>query len=209
MRRIRGVHLSTFLCLLPAAGLLAQAPPMPQGQGMMQEAEPLPHPEIPPPAEISAHYPWWIYLAGGLVLAGIVVLIVWLLVGGSKLQALPVKRPLQTALRLLKALRARAEEMAPAAIGHEVSEILRQYYQDRYQIPAPFRTSEELFSAVRLEDEPLRRRHWRERFESLAALYDALSYAPLPVTRSEAIALVETAINKLEDERLNEHAVAA
>jgi hypothetical protein len=56
--------------------------------------------------------------------------------------------------------------------------------------------------------EPLRRRAWRERFESLAALYDSLSYAPLPVTKAEALALVETALVKLEEERLHENPLA-
>ena len=49
---------------------------------------------------------------------------------------------------------------------------------------------------------------WRERFESLAALYDSLSYAPMPATKEEALALVETAIMKLEEERLYENPLA-
>lgn len=182
--------------VLQASALLAQLP---------QEMEPLPNADIPPPVELTVNYPWWVYLSGGVLVAAIVVLIVWLLMGGKAPSAIPVKRPIQTALRLLKALRAKADQMAPAEIGHEVSEILRRFYQDRYHIPAPYRTTQELFPSVRLEDEPLRRRHWRERYESLAALYDSLSYAPLPASPSEAIALIETAITKLEEERLNEN----
>lgn len=183
-------------------GVLAQLPSQ-----ALEQPESLPHTEIPPPVELGSHYPWWVYLAGGVLLASLVVLVIWLVAGGKKQVAIPVKRPLQSALRALKALRAKADELQPADMGHSVSEILRQYYMDRYGIPAPFRTTQELFPPVRLEDEPLRRRHWRERFESLASLYDSLSYAPLPATKGEAVDLVDTAINKLEEERLNENSV--
>jgi hypothetical protein len=181
------------------ASLLAQMP---------QAPEPLPHPQIPSPAELVEGLPWWVYLAGVVLVLGIIALLVWLVVGGKKTVTVSIKRPVQTALRALKDLRSKAEGLTPVDIGHRVSEILRHYYEDRYHIPAPCRTSEELFPAIPLQEEHPRRRHWRERFESLAALYDALSYTPLPASKSEALALVETAINKLEDERLHEHTLA-
>jgi hypothetical protein len=175
---------------------------MPQMQGQPQEPPKLPHPEIPPPLEIPASYPWWMYVLGGLVLAGLVTLVIVLIFGRKPKAATVTKRPLTDALRRMKDLRAKSDVLPPSEVGHGVSEILRRYYMDRYHIPAPFKTTEELFPRVSLNDEPLRRRVWRERFESLAALYDSLAYAPLPATRSEAIALVETAIHKLEEERL-------
>ena len=184
---------------LQTLALLAQMPPAP---------EPLPHPEIPAPVQLAERLPWWGYLAGGLVVFVVMALLVWLLVGGRKTAKPLPKRPLQTALRALKALLAEADRRSPADLGHQVSEILRRYYQDRYHIPAPFRTTEELFPPVPLLQEPLRRRQWRERFESLAAFYDALSFAPVPATKAEAVALVETAINKLEEERLHENPLA-
>jgi hypothetical protein len=175
---------------------------MPQMQGQPPEPPKLPHPEIPPPEELPVHYPWWAYLLGGLVLAGLVTLVIVLIFGRKEKPVTVTKRPLGDALRRMKDLRAKADVLPPSEVGHGVSEILRRYYMDRYHIPAPFKTTEELFPRVPIEEEPIRRRVWRQRFESLAALYDSLAYAPLPATRSEAIALVETAIIKLEEERL-------
>jgi len=187
--------------VVSAMSLLAQMP---------QQAPPsLPHPEIPPPVEIGATLPWWAYLLGGIVIAGIVTLLMVLIFGRKGKEVVPAKRPLNDALRRMKDLRGRADVIEPGDVGHSVSAILRRYYLDRYGIPAPFKTTEELFPRGSLDHEPLRRRQWRERFESLAALYDSLSYAPLPATRAEALALVDTAINKLEEERLHEHTLAA
>jgi hypothetical protein len=150
----------------------------------------------------------WLVLLVCAAALGVVLLILWLFLGKKAPPGLPVKRPLKEALHAMKALRAKADVLPPSEIGHEVSEVLRRYYLERYGIPAPFKTSEELFPAGSLETEPLRRRAWRERFESLAALYDSLSYAPLPVTKAEALALVETALVKLEEERLHENPLA-
>jgi hypothetical protein len=102
----------------------------------------------------------------------------------------------------MKDLRNKADVLPPSDIGHAVSEILRVYYLDRYGIPAPFKTTEELFPHATRNDESLRRRNWRDRFESLAAIYDALSYMPGPLSKTDAIALVESAISKLEEERM-------
>ena len=187
------------LCSLP---LLAQ---MPMQQG---GPPPLPHPDILPPVPVGLSWPLWLVLLASAAGLGVVLLILWLFMAKKAPQGLPVKRPLKEALHAMKALRAKAEVLSPSEVGHLVSELLRRYYLERYGIPAPFKTSEELFPAGSLEQEPLRRRAWRERFESLAALYDSLSYAPLPATKTEALALVETAIVKLEEERLHENPLA-
>jgi len=182
--------------------LLAQ---MPMQQG---GPPPLPHPDILPPVPVELSWPLWLVLVACAAVLGVLLLILWLFLGKKAPQGLPVKRPLKEALYAMKALRAKADVLPPSQIGHEVSEVLRRYYLERYGIPAPFKTSEELFPAGSLETEPLRRRAWRERFESLAALYDSLSYAPLPATKAEALALVETALVKLEEERLHENPLA-
>ncbi|MDB6120870.1 MAG: hypothetical protein JWO08_4651, partial [Verrucomicrobiaceae bacterium] len=119
------------------------------------------------------------------------------------------RRPIKDALRALKDLRGKADVLSPSETGHQVSEIMRRFYEARYGIPAPFRTSQELFPRVDISQEPMRRRAWRERYEPLAAVYDALSYAPVPATMSDAILLIDNAMQKLEEERLNENALAS
>lgn len=185
--------LSTFVFL---AQMPQQGPP------------PLPHPDILPPVPVELSWPLWLVLLIGAAAFGVLWLVVWLWTAKKPAQGVPLKRPLKEALKSLKMLRDKASSMAPSEVGHTVSEVLRRYYLERYGIPAPFKTTEELFPACSAEQEPPRRRMWRERFESLAALYDSLSYAPMPATKEEALALVETAIMKLEEERLHENPLA-
>lgn len=167
-----------------------------------QEPPPLPHPEIPPPVDVMTPWPWWLLVAAGVLLLGLVALVLFLIFGHKPRAAVVARRPLQDAIRRMKDLRGKADVLSPSEVGHGVSEILRRYYMERYSIPAPFKTTQELFPQQADVDKNFRRRAWRERFETLATLYDSLAYAPLPATGDEAVALVDTALNKLEEERL-------
>jgi len=192
-----------FLALVLSAPAFAQQVP----DGMQPPGPPpLPHPEIPPPLPLPEHVSVWL-VVGVLVLLGLLVTgIILLLFGRKAAGPVPSRRPIKEALRALKDLRNKADVLPPSEVGHGVSEILRRFYEARYGIPAPFRTSQELFPKVDLNQEPLRRRLWRERYEPLAAIYDALSYAPVPATSADATRLIDDAIHKLEEERLNEDA---
>ncbi len=182
--------------------LLAQIP------GGPQAPERLPHPDLPAPAQIVPGLSWWGYAGVALVIIALLGLLLSLIFGKKTAPAPEPKRPLVTALRAMKDLRNKADVIAPADVGHRVSEILRTYYLDRYGIPAPFKTTEELFPHATRNDEPLRRRMWRERFESLAELYDSLAYMPPAFSKNDALTLVENTISKLEEERLHENTLA-
>ena len=196
-----------FSCLILLA-MPAYAQQMPDGV-QPQGPPPLPHPEIPPPPPLTEHVSAWLVIVVlvliGLVFSGIVML----LFGRKKPGPAVARRPVKDALRALKELRNQADVMSPAQVGHQVSETLRRFYEARYGIPALVRTSQELFPKVDLKQEPLRRRVWRERYEPLAAIYDALSYAPAPATKAEAVRLIDEAIAKLEEERMNEDSLAS
>ena len=73
----------------------------------------------------------------GLLVAGIL----WLLFGRKAAGIAPTKRPVKEALRALKDLRNKADVMRPSEVGHQVSEILRRFYEARYGLPAPYRTA--------------------------------------------------------------------
>jgi hypothetical protein len=168
--------------------------------GPAEGPPPLPFPEIVPPPEVAVSLPL-LWLAIGVL---ILLLALWFLIkpflGRAVLSVLPTRRPLQAALRALRELRGRATVESPMAVGHAVSDILRVYYLDRYGVPAPFRTTEELFPTVHDVYESSRRRHWREKFEPLALRYDALAYAPPHAGAQAALALVDEAIARLESE---------
>ncbi|MDB6140165.1 MAG: hypothetical protein JWO94_3237 [Verrucomicrobiaceae bacterium] len=168
----------------------------------------LPDPEVPAPPPLPEHVSPWLVI-GVLLLLGLLVTGTTLLLFGLKAAGSPgSKRPVRDALRALKELRNHLDVVKPAEAAHEVSEILRRFYQARYSIPAPFRTSQELFPNVDLSQEPLRRRLWRERYEPLAAVYDKLSYAPVQATREDVVRLIDEATQKLDEERLNENSSA-
>jgi hypothetical protein len=161
---------------------------------------PLPFPEVAAPPVILSPLPWWWFVLGFLVLALAFWGLIKLLLGGKAVIGTPVRRPLQSALRALRELRAGADQLSPADVGHRVSYILREYYQQRYGIPAINRTSEELFPSQLAISESMRRTQWREKFGPLAPEYDALAYGPMPTTSSEAYALMEKCISRLESE---------
>lgn len=175
-------------------GKLEQGPP----------AQPLPHPELPPPLTVSAPLPWWLVALGALILLVLLGFIVWLLFRPRAAVKTPLPQPLPIALRKMRELRAIAESLDPPEVGHRVSEILRQYYMGQYAIPAPFRTTPELF-AEEAPDGPGflhgRRQLWRQRFSPIAGQYDEMAFAPTPSTRESALRLIDTALSKLEEER--------
>lgn len=164
------------------------------------EPVPLPHPEIPQPAGLSLGVPLWFIIAGAVLILAIIALVLWLLFKPKSVPQAPPRQPWQTALRALRDLRSRSGDLPPPEIGHRVSEILRTYYLDRYAIPAPYRTTPELFPPRDRPELPPRL-EWRKRFEPMAATYDAMAFAPNPATQTEAVSLIETAIAKLEEDR--------
>lgn len=179
--------------------LLAQLA-APSGQPGAPEPVPLPHPEIAPPVELPGGLPLWVVITAALLIAGLVMLVLWLLFRDKAAAPAPPRQPLKTALKALRDLRARGEELKPSEIGHRVSEILRVYFMSRYDVPALFQTTPELFPKWR-DAESSDRRAWRERFAPLSGIYDEMAFAPQPATHAQAQSLIETAISKLEEER--------
>ncbi len=100
-------------------------------------------------------------------------------------------------MRALKDLSSKVATLAPGEVSAQVSEILRRYFLERYKIPAPFRTTHEIFQGTSLSGSSLR----VHKYASLAALWDQLSFAPVPGTSDEAVQLVDKAILHLEEDR--------
>ncbi len=206
---MRRWSLGSGLSILSPLLMVARAVAQQQPDGMQPPGPPpLPHPEIAPPLPLPEHVSVWLVL-GVLAVVGLMVTgLILLLFGRKGPPPLPSRRPIKEAMQALKNLRSKADALDPSEVGHQVSEIMRRFYEARYGIPAPFRTSQELFPRVDISQEPLRRRLWRERYEPLATVYDALSYAPAPATLNKAILLIDNAMDKLEEERLNENTLA-
>lgn len=211
--KLRRTQLTThsLVLLLIALAVPARA----QLPGGAPEPQPLPHPELPAPPPVPEGVALWVWIVCGLLAAAMFGLILWLLLRARPLRPLPAANPRQQTLRALRQLSATAATLPPAETGHRVSLILRQYLQDRYRIPAPCRTTPELFAAAKTPP-PLPKAAANGLFEirparaaapaapvvfaPLAELWDRLAFAPLPASTSEALALVETAIQRVEED---------
>jgi hypothetical protein len=171
--------------------LLAQVP------GQTPDLMPLPHPEIPPPAVPPAPESWWLLLAGILAAMLLVMLVVWLLFLRKSQASAEGVSPLKLALTRLGALQQELDHFPSYEIAHRVSVILRDYLQARYAVPAPYRTTQELYGerAIQARD------GLRERFGPVAEFYDRLEFAPQPATRADSEMLIADALRALRDEK--------
>lgn len=164
---------------------------MPQQPG---EPVPLPHPDIPEPSQIPAGIPPWLIVGCAILVLILAALILWMLFRPKSPPKPAPRDALKSALRSLKSLRSKAGDLPPPEVGRQVSETLRRYFQERYAVPAPCRTTPELFA----DGMPDKLRH---KFAPVAHKYDAMAFAPQAPATAEALSLIETAIQKLEEER--------
>lgn len=183
---------------LAHSSVFAQAQAQP-GQKEAPPLQPLPHPELPEPVLVPPGTPWWLYAGGGLVVVLLLALVLWLLLRPQKPVVVSPKQPWKDAHKALRKLSETAQTgtVSPSDIAVSVSEILRRYFMARYGIPAPFRTTQELFH--RQGQEPkVERLH---KYAPLADLWDQLAFAPVPANTVESVALVGKAIRYLEEDK--------
>ncbi len=164
-----------------------QAPPL----------QPLPHPKLPDPALVQLGVPWWVYAAAVALVVILLGLVIWLLMRPAKPKPPPLKKPYSAAMKRLQAILMQSPQQSPDQTAADVSETLRVYFWERYHIPAPMRTTQELFEKGGIPATSLR----LQKYASLAELWDQLSFAPLPANPAEATALVQKAIASLEEDR--------
>lgn len=166
---------------------------------------PMPHPELPPPDSVQLPPPWWIPWVALVMLCLLIFIIVWLLVRPKETPPAPLRQPWTAAFKALNELRARIQSIPPQDMSHRVSQILRRYLHERYAVPAPARTTREIFDGKmeRLPGMPVPRSQgvWRERFEPVAHLCDEISFMPSPRTEEESAALLDQALARMQEEK--------
>jgi len=201
--------LTVFTVLLGAAQSSAQAPQAPPPQ-------PLPHPDLPPVPAPPVEIALWVWIVCGLLIALLLGLILWLLLRPRPLRPVATVNARQVALRALRTLHSESDTLPPTEVGHRVSVILRQYLENRYRIPAPYRTTPELFSSssthapkrtvataglLELRPAPITPpASIVSQFAPLAEFWDQLSFAPSPATIAESRSLIEIAILRIEED---------
>jgi hypothetical protein len=102
--------------------------------------------EIAPPVDYSLVPPWVIYscIFLGLVLVG---LIVWWIRKRSR-RPKPQQSPRDRALQELNRMRAEMETATPYQFSISISDILRRYVTEQYQLPVTRQTSVEFLSRL-------------------------------------------------------------
>lgn len=181
--------------LVIVSALLAQFPGPP----------PLPHPALPLPDSVELPPPWWIPWAAAILLLILVALIIWLLVRPKQTPPTPPRQPWSSAVRALSDLRTRIQSIPPQDMSHRISQILRRYLQERYAVPAPARTTREIFDVrtALAPGAPIPRAQglWRERFEPVAHLCDDISFMAAPRTVEESTQLIDQALARMQEEK--------
>ncbi len=174
------------------APLVAQAPDQQPATRV-----PLPHPDIPPPVIPPEPTAWGILWLEVLAVVALLGLLAWLLFLRRTAPAKESVSAIKLALTQLDELKEKLSAMAPDEVAHRVSVILRAYLQSRYAVPAPFRTTEELYGSEVIEA----RLGLRERFGPIAELYDRIEFSPQPATREDCARLIDEAAHVLKDEK--------
>lgn len=158
---------------------------------------PLPHPDIAEPALLEPGVAPWIIVLAVVGLAGLLALFVWLLFRKRPAIIPEQTPPLTLALEHMEKLRGQVDHLPPSELAHQVSVILRDYQFGRYSLPAPYRTSEELYG----DQSTVQRTELKQRFGPIAAIYDRLEFAPVPATKGESLDLIEAAVQALREEK--------
>lgn len=174
-------------------GLYAQEAPGAEPQ----RPPPLPQPELPDLPTVPEATPWLLLVSAGLVIAALAGLVIWLLFFLPKHPTLPsLPNARRKALKSLQELRAKAEKMPPPEVSSHVSQILRTYMLDRFGLPAPRRTTQEIFA-------PGSKAHGAvsPEFISVVQWCDEVSFMPQPSTVHQALDLIDSAVVRMEVER--------
>src|SRR6267378_542309 len=102
--------------------------------------------EIAPPVDYSLIPPWVIFLGtfAALTIAG---LIVWLIVRSRK-RAVPMKSAREHALDLLELMQSDVEKMQPYRFSIRVSDVLRRYVTEQFNLPVTRQTSVEFLNGL-------------------------------------------------------------
>ncbi len=102
--------------------------------------------DIAPPVDYSLIPPWMIF-AGALLALALAGVIGWLIMQRRKPPA-TVQTPRERALQMLARIGAEIDKLDPYRFSIRVSDILRRYVTEQYQLPLTRQTSVEFLAAL-------------------------------------------------------------
>jgi hypothetical protein len=103
--------------------------------------------EIAPPVDYSLIPPWMI-LVGTLVAVSIVAATTWFVIRSHRKQT-PIQSPRERTLEMLDRMQNEIEDLSPYQFSIRISDILRQYATDQYNLPVTRQTSIEFLNLIK------------------------------------------------------------
>jgi Domain of unknown function (DUF4381) len=154
--------------------------------------------EIAPPVDYSLIPPWVIYtsVAAGLVILGLVGWWIWKRAQRPK----PVQSPRMRALQQLERIAGQMETMSPYQFSIAVSDILRGYVTEQYQLPVTRQTSVE-FLAMLAKSSPFSAEE-ASLLQDFLERCDLIKFARYDATPDDSRSLLEEAVQFVKGAKL-------
>jgi hypothetical protein len=146
--------------------------------------------DIAPPVDYSLIPPWLVFLAAFLLFT-LVGAIIWLYLRRRARVPVTTRSPRELALERLEAARVEIDRTTPYRFSIRVSDILRRYVTEQYQLPLTRQTSVEFLAAL------ARRSEFSEDDKSLLTDFlnrcDLIKFARYEATTADSDLLLEEA----------------
>jgi hypothetical protein len=154
--------------------------------------------DIVPPIDYSLIPPWLIFL-GAFVSLTILGLLVWLIARALR-RPTPIQSPRDRALARLEQMRPEIEKLDPYRFSIRVSDILRRYVTEQFNLPVTRQTSVEFLAGLRIsspfsEDE-------NSLLEDFLNRCDLIKFARYEATASDSQLLLDEAFRFVEGGQL-------
>lgn len=146
--------------------------------------------DIAPPVDYSL-IPTWAVFGGAAIALLIIGGAVWLIIRARKRATIPVPTPRERALRLLHESERDVDYLSPYEFSIRVSDILRRYVTDEYDLPLTRQTSVEFLNAVR--DAPAFSAEDRALLDDFLSRCDLIKFARYEATREDSRSLLDEA----------------
>jgi hypothetical protein len=148
--------------------------------------------DIRPPLDVFP-YPMWMIVTAGVVAAAILAsVITGMVIAAKNRPKAPPPTPREMALRRLKEAEADLARTAPYAFSIRVSDILRRYVSEQYQLRATEQTSPEFLAAA------ARSPHFTKSDKDLLASFlehcDLIKFAHVDATAEDSATSIEQAV---------------
>lgn len=147
--------------------------------------------DIAPPVDYSL-IPMWAIFAGSFVALSLVGWITWLIIRARRRKPARIETPRERALTFLRQAETDVDYLSPYEFSIKISDILRRYVTEQYQLPVTRQTSVEFLNALSRsaafsEDD-------KQLLDDFLSRCDLIKFARYDATREDSRTLLEEAM---------------